>query len=477
MKKERLPFRVYHLLLCLLVMAAAVLLCMAAQEAEQRWYLKLDVSESRVSELSEYTREHLNSLTQEVAVYPVWSAGAADSLRDLQLETLYRMAALNSYVTVHELDPATQPQILLSLCGETAGVPDGTVFVRNEAGTRTIRLERGDFLFSRRIAEEIYTIYCGEARLIGTIDGICAGDPTAIWFVTGHGEADEQACAMLALTLQGKGFAVHSGRLGSIQPEADDLLALIGPRQDLTPGEAEALASFLDGGGRLVAAVGADTPLDKLTQLAAVLDLYGLSWQGGWVVEHEAENTRYADRPELLAPTLVANPLLAELPGRLMMPRTTSLSRPAQRPGIEACAVLTTSDRAACKADVHGDAYAASPQDVTGEHLLAVMAEGSDSMRILLLGSVDMLLDETDAEGRSVQDSSENLAFAAACVDAMAGRTADATLDAGVKRLSAQLIAFDNAQQRQQVSILFLVGLPGAILLVMAVVLIRRRRL
>ena len=38
-------------------------------------------------------------------------------------------------------------------------------------------------------------------------------------------------------------------------------------------------------------------------------------------------------------------------------------------------------------------------------------------------------------------------------------------------------ITFDNAQQRQQVSILFLTGLPGVILLVMAIVLIHRRRL
>ena len=51
------------------------------------------------------------------------------------------------------------------------------------------------------------------------------------------------------------------------------------------------------------------------------------------------------------------------------------------------------------------------------------------------------------------------------------------TLDAGVKRLSAQLISFDNAQQRRQVSTLFLVGLPGTILLVMVIVLIHRRRL
>ena len=477
MKKERIPFRCYNTLLCLLVTFTVILICVMAQEAEKRWYLKLDVSESRVSELSDYTRAHLDALAQEVTLYPVWNSGSTDSLRDLQLETMYRMASVSGRVTVQELDPVAQPQILLSLCGEMAGVPDGTVFVRNGMGTRTIRLENSDFIFSRRIGDVIYTIYCGEARLIGAIDSVCSDDPTAVWFVTGHGEADEQACAMLALTLRGKGFPVYSGRLGSIQPASDDVLLCIGPKQDLTLKEAEALASFLDGGGRLVAAVSADTPFGKLTQFAAVLDLYGLGWQGGWVVEHEAESTRYADRPEMLMPMLAADALLSELPGRVIMPRAAALARPAQRPGIEAQVVLTTSQRAVCKADVNGDAYQASPEDVTGEQVLAVTAEGSGTMRLLLLGSVDMLLDQTDADGRSVQDSSENLSFLSSCVDAMVGRTADVTLDAGVKRLSAQLISFDNARQRQQVSTLFLIGLPGAILLVMAVVLIRRRRL
>lgn len=477
MKKEHIPFRIYNILLCLLVTAAVLLLCMLAQEAEQRWYLKADISESRLSELSEYTRAHLDALTENVTIYPVWSAGATDSLHDLQMETLHRMAVDSSHVTVNEIDPAVQPQILALLNGEATGVPDGTVFVRNEAGTRTVRLENSDFLFSRKIGEEIYTIYCGEARLIGAIDMVCTPNPVGVWFVTGHGEADEAACAMLALTLRGKGFAVRSGDLSSIQPAPTDVLLLIGLQLDLTQREATGLINFLDNGGRLVVAAGADTPLDKLPQFTAVLDLYGLSWQGGWVVEHEAETACYTDRPELLTPVMASNPLLNELQGRLILPRATALNAPSLRPGIETSAVLTTSDRAVRKAEIHGDAYAALPDDVTGQQLLAVLAQGSGTMRILQLGSVDMLLDQPDAERLSVQDSSENLAFTAACMDAMAGRAADVTLDAGVKRISAQLITFDNAQQRQQVSLLFLGALPAMILFVMIVVLIQRRRL
>ena len=88
-----------------------------------------------------------------------------------------------------------------------------------------------------------------------------------------------------------------------------------------------------------------------------------------------------------------------------------------------------------------------------------------------------MLTDETSLDGVAVLDASENLAFVSGCVDAMMDRSVDVTLDAGVKRLPAQLITFDNQQQRQQVSLLFLIGIPVLILAIMTVVLLRRRRL
>ena len=52
-----------------------------------------------------------------------------------------------------------------------------------------------------------------------------------------------------------------------------------------------------------------------------------------------------------------------------------------------------------------------------------------------------------------------------------------ASLDAGVKRLPAQRITFDSESSRQRVTILALTLIPGVLLLTMAVVLLKRRRL
>lgn len=88
-----------------------------------------------------------------------------------------------------------------------------------------------------------------------------------------------------------------------------------------------------------------------------------------------------------------------------------------------------------------------------------------------------MLRDQAETSGASVVDASENLALVACWLDEMTGQKGGATLDAGVKELPNQLIRFDSEQTRQRVSALFLTALPVALLALMLVVLLRRRRL
>ena len=477
MKTKQFPFAVYNGLLCLGAVLIAVLVCLCAQAAEERWYLKWDLSDDQISHLSDYTLERLSALEENVTIYAVYTAGTTGDLRDLQTETLGRMAAVSGRVRVEELDPVTQPQRVAMLAGEAAGVADGTVFIRNEAGTRVIRLDPEAFIFSRRIGEEIYTIYGGETQIIGAIERACTDDPVGVWFVSGHGELREEDCASLALQLRAMGFEVHEGSLNVIAPSAHDVLLLLGPNSDLTQTEADRLKAFLDEGGRLVLACGADAPFERLSELSAVMDLYGLGYRPGWVTESAQETAFYLDRPELLSPALAdENGVMDELPGRLILPRSAALKTPELRPGVSAVPLLVTSGRATLKADTAADASSASPDDVSGRMLLAALAQQGD-MRILQLASSDMLRDGADRSLSSVLDASENLAFLSQCLNLMTDRDGEATLAAGVKQLPAQLITFDSEQTRRQVSAVILLTLPSLIAVAMAVVLIRRRRL
>lgn len=346
--------------------------------------------------------------------------------------------------------------------------------ITNQDATRIIRLSPEDFLFSRTVLGEEYTIYCGEAQLIGAIGRACTENPVGVYFLTGHGELTQEDCSLLALQLRSNGFEVHSGEIARIAPAATDILLLLAPRSDLTGDEAQTLAAFLDNGGRVLVACGADTPLSRLTQLQAVCSLYGLGFQSGWVVESAAESDRYVDAPEYLSPVVAAD---YEITGRVLLPRASALITPALRPGVTVTTLLTTSDRAVLHPDASGNAPDSQTGDVSGQFLLGAMAKKSSGTALCLLASSDMLRDSAAISGASVLDASDNLALLTDLVTDMAEIDQTASLDAGVKRLPAQRITFDSESSRQRVTILALTLIPGVLLLTMAVVLLKRRRL
>ena len=204
--------------------------------------MKLDVSPSGVTNLSDYTLSRLHALDEDVLLYPVYTSGYDSTVRDLVTETLNKMSAECAHVHVETIDPVTQPQRIAALSGDTGSIENGTVFITNQDATRIIRLSPEEFLFSRTVLGEEYTIYCGEAQLIGAIGRACTDNPVGVYFLTGHGELTQEDCSLLALQLRSNGFEVHSGEIARIAPAATDILLLLAPRSDLTGDEAQTLA-------------------------------------------------------------------------------------------------------------------------------------------------------------------------------------------------------------------------------------------
>ena len=128
------------LLTCVLAVVMAVLVVLVSQRAEEKWYLKLDVSPSGVTNLSDYTLSRLHELDEDVLLYPVYTSGYDSTIRDLVTETLNKMSAECAHVRVETIDPVTQPQRIAALSGDAGSIENGTVFITNQDATRIIRL-------------------------------------------------------------------------------------------------------------------------------------------------------------------------------------------------------------------------------------------------------------------------------------------------------------------------------------------------
>ena len=127
-----MPYGVYHLLTCVLAVVMAVLVVLVSQRAEEKWYLKLDVSPSGVTNLSDYTLSRLHALDEDVLLYPVYTSGYDSTVRDLVTETLNKMSAECAHVRVETIDPVTQPQRIAALSGDAGSIENGTVFITNQ---------------------------------------------------------------------------------------------------------------------------------------------------------------------------------------------------------------------------------------------------------------------------------------------------------------------------------------------------------
>lgn len=180
----------------------------------------------------------------------------------------------------------------------------------------------------------------------------------------------------------------------------------------------------------------------------------------------------------MLSPVPEEDPeLQIRLSGRLILPGACALATPAHRPAVTHRTLLETSTSAVLHSNTGSDAAGVMPGDETGKMKLAILSETTAGARILMLSSATMLRDDMETDvGFDFQDASENLNFLAGVIRYMIHRNVTWTLDAGVRQLPDRLIVFENEQTRHTAGILLLTVIPGIILTVMAVVLIRRRK-
>ena len=476
--KRSIPFSLFRVLFVILAVLLFAIAVMGAERLEKKYYLKLDVSRNRLSSLSPYTRERLSLLTEPVTVWAVYS-GKEDFLRDLQTETLQKMSSVCPQLSFRFVDPIRELQLLRRLNGgDISGVPDGTCFAENAQKHRITRLEAKDFLFSRRIGEEIYTVYCGEACLIGGIADVCLNTPVRAVFSMGHGEAGTERCSRLALQLHTMGLTVSDGSLFTAELTNRDLLLIVDPKTDLTQSETEKLLAFLQEGGKLAVAAGADTPVENLTHLSGVLDLYGLGFCAGLAEEKASASAYYSERTDWLSPAAEPeNGILKEMTSRPILPRSAALKVPGSRPGVVHRVLLRTSSDAVLHGDPSLPGGESSEEDTFGSFILACESENSLGTRIFLLSSAEAFMDESTGDMPvSIQDISGNLHLISGVIRYMTDREVDYSLDAGVKQLPARLIVFENDAEKNTVSLLLCFFMPALVLLVMGGVLLSRRR-
>ncbi|NPA27088.1 MAG: GldG family protein [Chloroflexi bacterium] len=215
----------------------------------KRW----DLTENKSNTLAPEVQQLLDSLDTDVTAYAFYSAQADTTYARELLEKF--VLASNGKFSYKFIDPILQP----GLAQKYGVTRDGTVVL--VMGDRT---EQVTFLSESELANAL-------ARLLHP-------ENLVVYFVTGHGEPDieafgEQGLSMFKEELENKNYTVKTLALAAEKqvPEDAKVVVVVGPLQPFQEAELQALQDYLDQGGSVVfffntSVEGAQEPGEALAQ-------------------------------------------------------------------------------------------------------------------------------------------------------------------------------------------------------------------
>jgi len=258
---------------------------------------------------------------------------------------------------------------------------------------------------------------------------------------------------------------------GGIPADAD-LVVINSPEADLGESEAEALRRYLERGGNVVVAL---RPGLELPRLAAVLATYGLRWETGIVMEGN-EASRIAGNPFFLIPELTGHEISAPLiKARLSLTYPASVAfidTELKRRDAVVTAVLKSSSKSWLRRDMNNADPTRLAGDTPGPFTLACAVEvnpaGGSGARLVISGSSFFIDPQNPSMGAGNRDFFLN----------MLSWALDRTEGTAIAPKYYLSLPMDtNGATTLLLMAIFIVLIPGGILLTGLVVWLRRRNM
>jgi hypothetical protein len=324
--KRNVRYGLVSVCITIVVIAAIVLFNAVLTALFEKYPLDIDLTEDRIFEISDRTREFLAALDQDVDIYVLntessFISGSPQEYFIQANEVIGKYAQYSPRVRLEYVDLIRNPDFPSRFPDVDAGISDIVI----ASGNRTRKLSPRD-LFN------IETSYYGsfissskaEQAVTGALLGVVSKNSALAVVIGGHGELDVGAFTDL---LQMNAWEVTS--LNSITepipPEAS-LVILAAPDRDLSTEELAGIDSFLEGGNNRIffylSSLGQPDQFDQsggLPNLGAFLTEWGLAVDPGIVFETNTARIM-GDSPYLFLADFAADDYSSQAAGRGLYP-------------------------------------------------------------------------------------------------------------------------------------------------------------
>lgn len=394
----------YSVGLTVLVIAVVVVFNLIVGQIPEA-YRNIDVSSTKIYEISDTTTDLLDSLDKEVDMKVL----AVKDQTDERITTfLSKYAALSDKISVEWIDPVLHPSALTDY-----DTTENTIVISCEDTDKTTTVSFGDILVMDEYSyyyygSTTYTEFDGEGQLTSAVNYVTNDVDRTIYQTTGHGESTLSTTVTDLMDKSSYTLSEVNLLMTTSIPEDCDLLLMYAPTADLSEDEAQLLSDYLAGGGKAMILFG-DTPSSDLPNLAAVLKTYGIEAADGYI----ADPARcYQNNPYYIFPEMSVTGDLAE--------------------GIESQMVLLTNTHGMNVVDPERETIATTEFLYSSDQSYAVTEEaqeqGSYALGVVATESVTVGDDDTDAEDDTDASDESTDTDDAAASDESSGETAQTRL-------------------------------------------------
>ena len=270
----------YSVGLTVLVIAVVIVFNLIVGQIPEA-YRNLDVSSTKIYDISDTTTELLDSLDSDVDMTVL---AVKDSTDERITTFLSRYAALSDKIHMEWIDPVLHPSALTDY-----DTTENTIVVSCEDTGKTITVSFDDILVLDEYSyyyygTESYTEFDGEGQLTGAVNYVTNDTDHTIYQTTGHGESSLSTTITDLMEKNSYTLSEVNLLMTTSVPDDCDLLLMDAPTTDLSADESEMLRSYLADGGKVMILFG-DTSSAELPNLSEVLSEYGMEAADGYIAD------------------------------------------------------------------------------------------------------------------------------------------------------------------------------------------------
>lgn len=274
-------------------------------------YRNIDVSSTRIYEISDTSRELLKNLKYKVK----FTVLAEKESTDDRIKTfLSKYTGLSDHISAEWIDPVLHPSAL----NEYSASENTIVVECEETGKSTtvsfddiVVVDMYSYMYTGTASESEFD---GEGQFTSAVNYVTSDVKKNIYRTAGHGETTLSSTITGLMDKNNYTVSELNLLMSTSVPEDCDLLLMYAPTNDLTGDEAEAVRDYLAKGGSVMVLLG-DTPVSETPNLSALMKEYGMEGTDGYIADMERnyQGNYYYLFPELSVSGELANGLSSQM--------------------------------------------------------------------------------------------------------------------------------------------------------------------